>query len=97
MRTRTGIGLAIVLLLAASGAVAMKDNGQVPDRAAAAMLGGLKAVASNEPLVLTSGGDTTWIQVHSASTYCPGDPYLGHGTEAAAGPGPLGTWCFEGG
>ncbi|MFZ1946831.1 MAG: hypothetical protein WAW06_04735, partial [bacterium] len=42
-------------------------------------------------------GDTTWIQVHSASTYCPGDPYLGHGTEAAAGPGPLGTWCFEGG
>ena len=49
------------------------------------------------PVVLSQSGDTTWIQVHTDSTYCPGDPYLGHGGEASGGPGPMETWCFEGG
>ena len=49
------------------------------------------------PVVLSSGRDTTWIQVHTDSTYCPGDPNWGHGGEATGGPGPLETWCFEGG
>lgn len=47
------------------------------------------------PVVLSSGGDTTWIQVHNASSYCPGDPAGGHGGEATGGPGALETWCFE--
>jgi hypothetical protein len=49
------------------------------------------------PMVLSSHGDTTWIQVHTDSTSCPGDPNLGHGGEATGGPGPMETWCFEGG
>jgi len=48
-------------------------------------------------MVLTSGGDTTWVQVHNSTASCPGDPSLGHGGEATGGPGPLETWCFEGG
>jgi hypothetical protein len=58
----------------------------------------LKPLASSRisaPFVLSSGGDTAWVQVHTDSTYCPGDPYWGHGGEAAGGPGPLETWCFE--
>ena len=57
----------------------------------------LGSVISNAPMILSSGGDTTWIQVHTDSTYCPGDPAFGHGGEATGGPGPLETWCFEGG
>lgn len=49
------------------------------------------------PPVLSSSGDTLWIQAHTDSTYCPGDPSLGHGGEASGGPGPMETWCFEGG
>jgi hypothetical protein len=47
------------------------------------------------PLVLSYGGDTTWVQVHADGNSCPGDPNLGHGGEATGGPGPLETWCFE--
>ena len=49
------------------------------------------------PQVLSHGGDTTWIQVHTDSSFCPDDPHLGHGGEATGGPGPMETWCFEGG
>lgn len=49
------------------------------------------------PPMLSSGGDTTWVQVHTDSSQCPGDPLMGHGGEATGGPGPLETWCFEGG
>ena len=49
------------------------------------------------PAVLSYGGDTTWIQVYTDSTHCPGDPNQGHGGEATGGPGPMETWCFEGG
>ena len=49
------------------------------------------------PTVLSSGADTIWVQVHTDSSYCPGDPLMGHGGEATGGPGPLETWCFEGG
>jgi hypothetical protein len=49
------------------------------------------------PAVLSSGRDTTWLQVHTDSTYCPGDPNWDHGGEATGGPGPLETWCFDGG
>jgi hypothetical protein len=48
-----------------------------------------------EPMILTSSGDTTWIQVHNGAGSCPGDPNLGHGGEATGGPGPTQTWCFE--
>ncbi len=49
------------------------------------------------PPMLSSGGDTVWVQVHNDSSYCPGDPLMGHGGEATGGPGPMETWCFEGG
>ena len=49
------------------------------------------------PAVLTQTGDTIWVQVHTDSTYCPGDAYMGHGGEATGGPGPMETWCFENG
>ena len=47
--------------------------------------------------MFSSGGDTVWIQAHNDSSYCPGDPLMGHGGEATGGPGPMETWCFEGG
>jgi hypothetical protein len=53
--------------------------------------------ASMSPPMLSSGGDTAWIQVYNDSSYCPGDPLMGHGGEARGGPGPTETWCFEGG
>ena len=49
------------------------------------------------PPMFSSGGDTVWIQAHNDSSYCPGDPLMGHGGEATGGPGPMETWCFEGG
>ena len=49
------------------------------------------------PFLILQAGDTTWLQVHTDSTYCPGDPNAGHGGEATGGPGPMETWCFEGG
>ncbi len=60
----------------------------------------IKPLASSRvaaPFVLSSSGDTAWVQVHTDSTYCPGDPWWGHGGEATGGPGPRETWCFEGG
>lgn len=47
--------------------------------------------------ILSSAGDTVWIQAHADSASCPGDPLMGHGGEASGGPGPMETWCFEGG
>ncbi|MFZ1946195.1 MAG: hypothetical protein WAW06_01450, partial [bacterium] len=49
------------------------------------------------PMVMFSGGDTTWVQLQSNSSYCPGDPNMGHGGEATGGPGATQTMCFEGG
>jgi hypothetical protein len=57
----------------------------------------LEASAPGGPAVLSYSGDTTWIRVHADSSACPGDPNLGHGYEGLGGPGPLETWCFEGG
>jgi hypothetical protein len=47
------------------------------------------------PFVLLQQGDTTWVQVHTDTTYCPGDPFEGHGGEATGGPDGSETWCFE--
>jgi len=58
-----------------------------------AVMAGLSGAGG--PVVLSYSGDTTWIQVHTDSTYCPGDPIWGHGGEATGGPGPTETWCFE--
>jgi hypothetical protein len=49
-----------------------------------------------EPFVILQAGDTTWVQVQSSDTYCPGDPLGGHGGEAEGGPVGSETWCFEG-
>ena len=47
------------------------------------------------PFVILQAGDTTWIQVHTDDSYCPGDPLGGHGGEAEGGPEGKHTWCFE--
>lgn len=47
------------------------------------------------PFVILQAGDTTWIQVHTSDSYCPGDPVGGHGGEATGGPEGRHTWCFE--
>jgi len=48
-----------------------------------------------EPFVILQAGDTTWVQVHTSDSYCPGDPFDGHGGEAEGGPVGSETWCFE--
>ena len=45
--------------------------------------------------MVLQAGDTTWLQVHTAESYCPGDPLGGHGGEATGGPDGSETWCFE--
>ena len=47
------------------------------------------------PFVILQAGDTTWVQVHTNDSYCPGDPAGGHGGEADGGPAGSETWCFE--
>lgn len=41
-------------------------------------------------------GDTTWVQIHTDESNCPGDPDMGHGGEATGGPDGSETWCLEG-
>jgi hypothetical protein len=57
----------------------------------------LGAADIGAPMVMFSGGDTTWVQLQSSSSSCPGDPGMGHGGEATGGPGATQTMCFEGG
>jgi hypothetical protein len=95
MATGKLIALWICFALAAcSGAYATVSNrdGGPPPLGGAAL-----GVYLNEPYVLSSGGDTVWLQVHIDSSSCPGDPGRWHGGEATGGPGPLETWCFENG
>jgi hypothetical protein len=47
------------------------------------------------PFVILQAGDTTWIQVHTDGSHCPGDPASGHGGEGTGGPDGSQTWCFE--
>ena len=95
MRTAIAvIGIVIASAIVACGsALAMRQ--QISPSAAPPAPTGLPQ--ANEPFILYSGGDTTWIEVQDNSSYCPGDPNLHHGGEATGGPGPLETWCFEGG
>jgi len=82
----------IVILALCPAAYSMKERpADIPPPAS--LLG---SVNSNAPMILSSGGVTTWVQVHTDSTYCPGDPTWRSGGEATGGPGPLETWCFEG-
>jgi hypothetical protein len=49
------------------------------------------------PFVILQQGDTSWVQVYSDTTHCPGDPNGLHGGEGTGGPTGAETWCFEGG
>ena len=82
--------ICIILLVAAASLSAPLREPSAPPSKADLGLG-----LSEGPNVLSSSGGTTWLQVHTDSTYCPGDPAGGHGGEATGGPGPLETWCFE--
>jgi len=82
----------VLVLGLASVALGMKEQPrpiEPPDYA----IGRLPVSA---PFVILQQGDTTWIQVYSDTTYCPGDPLGGHGGEATGGPDGSETWCFEG-
>ena len=83
----------VVLIVCTSLAFGLTERPEPTPPPAAAL--GLSPFGG--PAVLSYSGDTTWIQVYTDSTYCPGDPYHGHGGEATGGPGPMETWCFEGG
>lgn len=52
--------------------------------------------ASDGPPAITQQGDTTWVQIHTDGSSCPGDPAGGHGGEGTGGPDGSETWCFEG-
>jgi hypothetical protein len=85
----------VVLLVAVSSSVVM---GMVERPAATPPPSALLGLSNlGAPVILSQSGDTTWLQVHTDSTYCPGGPLWGHGGEATGGPGPMETWCFEGG
>ena len=47
------------------------------------------------PFLILQAGDTTWTEVHTSGTECPGDPAGGHGGEGTGGPDGSETWCFE--
>ncbi|MGD9402504.1 MAG: hypothetical protein PVF95_09590, partial [bacterium] len=87
------VTLAVALvLLTAFAAFAMKEpvrSVPPPDYA----VGRLPAAG---PFMILQAGDTTWVQIHTNETYCPGDPLGGHGGEAIGGPDGSETWCFEG-
>jgi hypothetical protein len=87
------LSLTFIIILVANSADAASPARSVSP----APLPSLGAGLLGGPMVLSNGGDTTWVQVHTSSSYCPGDPALGHGGEATGGPGPLETWCFEAG
>ena len=59
--------------------------------------GGQGKIGAGNPPVILQMGDTTWIQVHTDGSHCPGDTAGGHGGEATGGPDGSETWCFEGG
>ncbi|HVP57331.1 MAG TPA: hypothetical protein VMU02_04495, partial [bacterium] len=92
MIARKTLAIAVVFcLLSAAAAVAFTQRPAL----VAPPVSTLKLSTTDAPMVLMSAGDTTWVQVHSNASYCPGDPNMGHGGEATGGPGPLETWCFE--
>lgn len=47
------------------------------------------------PQVICQQGETLWVQPYLDTSWCPGDPYGGHGGEATGGPDGSETWCFE--
>ena len=47
------------------------------------------------PFVIVQQGGTTWVQVYTDTTHCPGDPLEGHGGEGTGGPDGSETWCFQ--
>jgi len=82
----------IVILVLCPVAYSMRES-RPSEPPPASMLG---SVILNAPMILSSGHDTTWVKVHTDSTYCPGEPAWMRGGETTGGPGPLETWCFEG-
>ncbi len=85
------ICLALLLALSSSASSMREEPPETPPPTSV-----LGLTPFSAPMILSSGGDTVWVQVHTDSSYCPGDPNWTHGGEATGGPGPLETWCFEG-
>jgi hypothetical protein len=81
----------VLVLGLASVALAIKDEARPfqPPRSAL----GVSPLAS--PFVMVQAGDTTWIQVHTDESRCPGDPAQGHGGEGTGGADGSETWCLE--
>ena len=91
LRNVSRVALAVVIVGAASAALGMKE--QVRPLGPPANAIGERPFAA--PFVMLQTGDTTWVQVHSNNTRCPGDPLVGHGGEALGGPTGSETWCVE--
>jgi hypothetical protein len=85
------VAVGVLVLGLASVALGMREQArplQPPDNS----VGGMPMAM---PFVIVSTGNTTWVQVHTNNTKCPGDPLLGHGGEATGGPVGSETWCYE--
>jgi len=84
------VAVGVMVLGLASVALGMKEQArplQPPDNA----VGGMPMAM---PFVIVQAGNTTWVQVHTNSTKCPGDPNGGHGGEGTGGPVGSETWCY---
>jgi hypothetical protein len=86
------VALGVLVIGLASVALGMKEQPrplEPPDYA-------VGRLPVSGPFVILQQGDTSWVQVHTDTTYCPGDILGGHGGEATGGPDGSETWCFEG-
>jgi hypothetical protein len=92
--TTARLTLAVVLIMTTS--VAALGAG-APTHRTTPRAQSFTAIPASGPFVLTQQGDTTWLQPYPDTSYCPGDPNLGHGGEGTGGPDGSETWCFEGG
>ncbi|MFC1800075.1 hypothetical protein ACFL2Z_04085, partial [Candidatus Eisenbacteria bacterium] len=94
---RTTAIVSVILLACAIAIPAMVSGSNLPVQRELPETGGPGQVGAGGPPTIMQMGDTTWIQVHTDGSYCPGDPNGGHGGEATGGPDGSETWCFEGG
>jgi hypothetical protein len=85
------VAFGVLVLGLASAALGMKE----PVRPLPPPEEALGKLSVFGPFVIVQQGGTTWVQGHTDTTECPGDPNLGHGGEATGGPDGSETWCFE--
>ena len=74
-----GIALALALAFPLAARKPPARPSEPPDYA-------VGRVPEAAPFIILQAGDTTWVEVHTSGSNCPGDPTGGHGGEATGGP-----------